>query len=297
MQTRAFAALTICAALWGGVFVAVHELLPVIGPARMVGTRFAMASVIFLVLMGVNPAWRPHFTRAEWVRVAIAGVLAVPATQVAVVEGQRYLAPPIASLIITSSPVVAAALGALFLHERVTRRNAIGFATALVGVALIVVLGAGTGADSQASDPLRASIILIGPTAWAIYTIVSKPLSDHNAIAVVGVALTIGSLVLVPILPSGFADVAQFDATAWLWMAYMIFGGTLAPYLLWAYGLKRLDVSRTVSFMYLIPVFATTWSTLYLGTTLSLITVGGGIVVLTGVILTQSTTLEPSRVP
>ena len=228
---------------------------------------------------------------------AIAGVLAVPATQVAVVEGQRYLAPPIASLIITSSPVVAAALGALFLHERVTRRNAIGFATALVGVALIVVLGAGTGADSQASDPLRASIILIGPTAWAIYTIVSKPLSDHNAIAVVGVALTIGSLVLLPILPSGFADVAQFDATAWLWMAYMIFGGTLAPYLLWAYGLKRLDVSRTVSFMYLIPVFATTWSTLYLGTTLSLITVGGGIVVLTGVILTQSTTLEPSRVP
>ena len=295
MQTRPFAALTACAALWGGVFVAVHELLGAIGPARMVGTRFAMAAVIFWGLMAVKPDWRPHFTGAEWGRVAIAGLLAVPATQVAVVDGQRFLAPPIASLIITTSPVVAAVLGALFLGEHFTRRNVLGFATALAGVALIVVVGAGTGAEANASDPLRASVILIGPAAWALYTIVAKPLSHHHAIPVVGASLTIGSLALVPVLPAGFADLGQIDAGQWLWMAYLIFGGTLAPYLLWAYGLKRLDVSRTVSFMYLVPVFATAWSTLYLGTIPTVVTLLGGIAVLTGVVLTQST-LEPSRV-
>jgi drug/metabolite transporter (DMT)-like permease len=117
----------------------------------------------------------------------------VPATQVAVVEGQRYLSPSIAS------PIVAAALGAAFLGERVSPRNVAGFAVALAGVALIVVLGAGTGADAQASDPLRASITVIGPIAWALYTLVSKPVSDrHHAVPVVGIAVMAGTLSLAP---------------------------------------------------------------------------------------------------
>ncbi len=67
----------------------------------------------------------------------------------------------------------------------------------------------------------------------------------------------------------------------------MVLGGTLAPYLLWSASLKRLDVSRTASFMYLVPVFATTWSVLLLGTALTSVTVVGGAVVLGGVVLTQ----------
>ena len=67
----------------------------------------------------------------------------------------------------------------------------------------------------------------------------------------------------------------------------MVLGGTLAPYLLWASSLKRLDVARTASFMYLVPVFATTWSVLLLGTALTAVTLLGGAVVLGGVVLTQ----------
>ena len=41
---------------------------------------------------------------------SLAGVLAVPVCQLAIVEGQRYLSPPIASLIVTFSPAIAAVL-------------------------------------------------------------------------------------------------------------------------------------------------------------------------------------------
>ena len=272
-RPRACAGLTVCVALWGMVFVAVHELLPVMGPVQMVTLRFLLASALFAALMAGRPDWRPRFTRREWLLCAAAGVLAVPGTQLAVVEGQRYLAPPIASLIVTTSPVVAAALGAAFLSERVTRRNVLGFAVALAGVAMIVILGAGTGADTGASDPLRASITVIGPIAWAAYTLVSKPVSDeHAAVPVVGVAVIAGTLTLLPAVPHALSGVESISAASWGWLLYMVLGGTVAPYLLWSSSLKRLDVARTASFMYLVPVFATTWSILLLGAALTAVT-------------------------
>jgi drug/metabolite transporter (DMT)-like permease len=191
-------------------------------------------------------------------------------------------------LIVTTSPVVAAALGAAFLGERVTSRNVAGFAIALAGVAMIVVLGAGSGADAHASDPLRASITVIGPAAWAVYTLVSKPVSArHHAVPVVGVAVIAGTLSLAPAIPGALAGIGALGAGGWGWIVYMVLGGTLAPYLLWSASLKQLDVARTASFMYLVPVFATTWSVLLLGSALTAITVVGGAVVLGGVVLTQ----------
>jgi drug/metabolite transporter (DMT)-like permease len=286
--TRPIAGLIVCVACWGMTFVAVHELLPVIGAVQMVTLRFLLASVLFAALMAARADWRPRFTRREWALCAAAGVLAVPLSQVAVVEGQRYLSPSIASLIVTTSPVVAAALGAGFLGERVSSLNVAGFAIALGGVAMIVVLGAGTGADAQASDPLRASITVIGPAAWAVYTLVSKPVSAvHHAVPVVGVAVIAGTLSLAPAIPGALADVGGLGPGGWGWIVYMVVGGTLAPYLLWSASLKRLDVSRTASFMYLVPVFATTWSVLLLGSALTAVTVLGGAIVLGGVVLTQ----------
>ena len=153
---------------------------------------------------------------------------------------------------------------------------------------MIVVLGAGTGADAGASDPLRASITVIGPIAWAMYTLLVKPVSRRApAVPVVGVAVIAGTLSLAPAFGTRSPGTGDLSAATWGWMLYMVLGGTLAPYLLWSASLKRLDVSRTASFMYLVPVFATTWSILLLGSALTAITVAGGAVVLGGVVLTQ----------
>ena len=153
-----YAALLACAALWGCVFVGVHELLPVLDPVQMVTLRFVGVAAIFAALLALHEPWRPRLSRREWGIAVVAGVLAVPVCQLAIVEGQRYLSPPIASLIVTFSPAVAAVLVAR--TERLSRKQAAGFALALAGVAVIVILGAGSGAELEASDPLKASTSL-----------------------------------------------------------------------------------------------------------------------------------------
>jgi drug/metabolite transporter (DMT)-like permease len=121
MSTRgATAGLLVCVGLWGAVFVAVHELLPELDPIQMVTLRFIGVSAFFAVLLALRPDWRPHFTRRDWPLVIVAGILAVAGSQLPIVDGQRFLSPPIASLIVTFAPAVAAVLAALVTREKLT---------------------------------------------------------------------------------------------------------------------------------------------------------------------------------
>jgi drug/metabolite transporter (DMT)-like permease len=285
---RAYAGLCACAALWGLVFIAVHDLLPQLDAVQLMTVRFALVSLLFAALMAARAGWRPRLARREWAIVVLSGLLAVPGSQLAIVEGQRYLSPPLASLIVTFSPAVAAILAAPLLRERLSTRQAAGFAIALGGVALIVVLGAGSGASLEASDPLGAAIAAITPLSWALYTIVSKPLAArHTAVGTVGLGMIVGTLALAPAYPHAVDGAAQLSLGGWLWILYLAAGGTVATYILWFAALRALPVGRTTAFMYLIPVFATCWTATILGELPTAVTLAGGALVVAGVALTQ----------
>ena len=131
---------------------------------------------------------------------------------------------------------------------------------------MIVILGAGSGAELTASDPLKASVALLTPTAWAVYTLISKPLAArHGSVGPVAVAMIIGSVTLIPLLPHAREPVGDLTGTHWAWLAYLVVGGTMLPYIFWAYGLRGLPVNRTAAFMYVIPCFALGWTALFLG--------------------------------
>ena len=287
-MSRATAGLLVCAALWGAVFIGVHELLPELDPAQMMTLRFGIVAAAFAGLLAVRPDWRPRIERREWPLLIVAAISAVPVSQWTLIEGQRYLAPPIAALVVTFAPAVAAVLAAAIHRELISRRAAAGFALALVGVAMIVVLGAGSGASVEASDPLKASLTLLSPIAWAVYTVLSKPFAErHHTSGIVGVTMIVGTLVLLPLLPHALDGATSLSAGGWAWLVFIALGGSAGPYLLWSASLKTLPVSRTAAFMYLVPVFALLWTGVLLGDPPTVIALAGGVVVLAGVALTQ----------
>jgi drug/metabolite transporter (DMT)-like permease len=287
-STRASLGLIVCVALWGSVFIGVHELLPELDPPQMVTLRFAIIGAAFAAVLAVRRDWWPRIEGREWWTVLVAAICAVPASQLPIIDGQRFLSPPIAALVVTFAPAIAAVLAAIAYRERLAARSVAGFAIALGGVAMIVVLGAGTGAQAEASDPLRASLALISPLAWAIYTLISKPLAlRHHAIGIVGVTMIVGALSMAPLFPHAFEGARDLSAGGWAWLVFLAIGGSAGPYILWTMSLQTLPVSRTAAFMYLVPVFALFWTATLLGQAPSAIALGGGMVVLAGVALTQ----------
>jgi drug/metabolite transporter (DMT)-like permease len=286
--TRASAGLVVCVALWGSVFIGVHQLLPQLDPVQIVTLRFMIIAAMFAALLLARPAWRPSIGRREWLVVLVAAIAAVPASQLPIIDGQRYLSPPIAALVVTFAPAIAAVLAAVVQREPLGRRSISGFTLALAGVAMIVVLGVGSGAQVHASDPLRASVALVSPVAWAVYTLLSKPLAlRHHPIGIVGAIMVVGAIAMAPLLPHALAGARDLSAGGWAWLCFLAIGGSAAPYVLWSISLQSLTVSRTAAFMYLVPVFALLWTATLLGEPPSAVAIGGGVVVLAGVALTQ----------
>jgi drug/metabolite transporter (DMT)-like permease len=279
----------VAVALWGGVFVAVYELLPVLDAVQIATLRFSLAALLFAALLGGHAAWRPRLTRRQWLVAVAAGLSAVPASQLPLIEGQRYLSPALASLIITTSPAIAAVLGVLFANERLTGRQVVGFALALAGVAVIVVLGAGSGADVRAASPVGAAISALTPISWAAYTLLASRLAaDQPVIGVTAVVMVCGGTLLLPAVPHTLAGLGDVSGAGWGWAAFLVVCGSFLPYLLWNSSLRHLPVNRTAAFLYLVPLFAAGWTAVWLGQLPGLLTLVGGAIVVAGVALTQA---------
>ena len=284
--TRVRLILLIVPALWGLVFVGVERVLRHLNAFQLVTIRFLLISAAFGVMLAFRPDLRPRLDRRSWAMVWLAGLMAVPLSQLGIVYAQNWLEPTLASLIITTAPAVAAVLAPLFLPEKVTPGQAVGFGLAVAGAGVVIVGGAG-GASFSRADILGAAVGLITPVAWAIYTILLKKMSGAAPIATVGIGLMVGTVFLLPWVPTSLAAAGSLDAETWAWLAYLAFGGTFLSYVIWFWSLETLDASQTSAYLYLVPIFALVWSLVILGRAPQPVALAGGALVFMGVALTQ----------
>lgn len=281
-------ALSIVIAMWGLVFVAIARLLPYLDAAQLVAIRFALIALIFAAIFVVVPSTRPKLTSWRDVRLfLVLGVLAVPGSQLTIVNGQNYLAPPLVSLVVTTSPAWAAVIAAIWLAEPINRKQAVGFAIALIGVAIVILAGVGD-TELTVSDPLGASLTLISPVSWAMFTILSKVhIVRFPPVTAVGTAMIAGSITMIPLYPHALEGIGDITTGGWAWMGYLAIGGTVIPYLVWWQALGKLTAATTTAYMYAIPIAALIWSWVVLGIAPTVVALVGGVVIIGGVSMIQ----------
>lgn len=215
------------------------------------------------------------------------GIIAVPMTQIPVVYGQRFLSPPLVSVIVSTSPAWAAIFAVLLLSETMTRGQMFGFALALGGAAIVILAGSGD-ADITVDNPWGAALTLVTPVGWALYTVLSKPMSQRYApITGVGIVLVAGALSMIPLMPHTFSALGDMSARGWMWMLYLVFGGTVVPYLVWFRALHLLDASQTAAYMFGVPFAALGASWLVLDIVPDAVALMGGALIIGGVITSQ----------
>jgi len=287
-RAKAYAGLLICVVMWGMVFPGAARLLVRVNSVQLVTLRFLLVSLSFVIGFSLRPSLIPRLPRRHWPTVLACGVLAVPGSQLAVVQAQSYLSPPLAALLPTFAPAIACVLAAVVLSERLGAYQAAGFSVALLGVVLILVVGAGTGVSIGASNPLGAAIGLITPLSWALYTLVARPLTgSYRAVSIVGVVYILGTLTLGAAFPDALGAAGRLSIGDWIWLIAMATAGTIIPNLTWLASLRHLSVSQTTAFMYLVPVFASFWTLAVFGRAPEAVAVPGGLLVIAGVALTQ----------
>lgn len=272
--------------LWGIVFIGVERVLRQLDAFQLVAIRFTMISALFGLLMVFTPSLRPRLDRRGWLTIAAISVLGVPAAQLTVVYAQNFIHPALASLFITLAPAVTAMLAPFFLPERVDRRQAIGIGVALMGSMVIIITGAGD-ASFDRNDILGAAIGLGTPVAWALFTIQLKRISGQNPLGTIGLAFLVGTIYLTPFYPTAFSAIGDLTLENWLWLGYLAFFGTFLATIIWFWSLKYLSTAETSAYIYLVPVSALITSFIVLREGPPPVALGGGVLVIIGVALTQ----------
>jgi O-acetylserine/cysteine efflux transporter len=145
-------------------------------------------------------------------------------------------------------------VAALVLRERPTRRQLIGIAIGMLGLALVVV------GHSQAAPWLPLVVTLAAALAWAIGNVLAR-----RAQASSGLSLVVWSGLIVPLPALGLSLIVDSPPVVWQaltslsWVAvlstvYTAVFASLIGYGIWNSLLARYPTSAVVPFTLLVPV-------------------------------------------
>ena len=218
---------------------------------------------------------------------AVFGVLGVANFNAFVYIGLHSTTATNAVLVNSMTPVLIVALSWLMLGRTLRIFQAVGMALSVLGVVVIVMRG-----DSRALIELRFNPgdfwILAAMASWALYTVCLRwrPAALHP-LSFLTACVCMGLIVLGPLY------VWEVDGGAWLKLSpstvssllYLgIFPSVLA-YIFWNRAVRQAGAGKAGQFMYLLPVFGTILSMVFLSETLHWFHLAGAGLILSGVYL------------
>lgn len=283
--------LTLAPLLWAGNAVVgrlVHDLVP---PLTFNLLRWALALLILLPLAGWvlrtgSGMW------SHWRRFALLGLLGVGCYNALQYLALQTSTPLNVTLVASSMPLWMLAVGALFFGVPVTRRQLVGAALSMAGVA--VVLARGQWSHLMELRLVTGDIFMLIATAtWTWYSWLLSRRAEPEAIRSDWAAFLLAQIAFGLMWSGAFAagEWALTDAHihwgAPLLMAlvYVAIGPAVLAFRFWGVGVQRAGPALAGFFANLTPLFAAVLSAAFLGELpqlyhgLAFALIAGGIVV------------------
>ena len=274
-------------ATWGGAFVAIKFLLQNhVGPLALTVGRFAIVgAILLLVLIGYGRR-SPTPDRRDWLRLVAIGILGAPVYHLALNFGETRITAAAAGVLVSTSPVLTAALSALFLRERFTAAKAMGVAVAFAGVLLVILFGGG-GSNGGRMSWAGFLITMICPVSWAFYNVLSKPIAgklpSFHLTAYTGL---VGTAILMCMWSGDVTrQMRALDAGSWAALVYLGAVCTVFGYVIWYRGLRILSATQVAVYVFLVPVFGMILARLLLHEAITTYLALGSVLIISGIAL------------
>lgn len=283
--------------LMGSSYPFAKDVLAEMSPLLYSWSRYLIAGMFLFAMLRLTR--RPiALPQRDWLPMIGLALVGVALFQACWGLGMARTAPSLGSIVMTTTTAFSAIL-ARIAGRRLPGLGWAGIAIAFAGVVLVVnnSLTAFTIATSNLDGAL---IWMVAAFAWALYVERCAPYNVRlGALRVMAWTTTLGALLLMPISLAfdSLGEFARLDAKLlgfWLYTAIFPVG---VAFLGISAGLERLGVSRVMVYMYLIPVAGVGLSAAFFGDPLTWARALGGLVVLSGVILTRVALDHSSRLP
>lgn len=278
--------------IWALTFISTKVLLKDFLPIEILFIRFLIG---FLVLTVVS---RRRLSFNGWSKekyFMIAGLFGVFLYYYLENVALTYTLAMNVGIIGSVSPFMTALISRFVLKQgTIPKIFVLGFICSMIGISLISLSG------TLNVDPIGDGLALIATVCWASYSLIVKKISTfgEGTIAATQRIFFYGLLFMLPVLflsidsldVSRFAQLGNFSNLLFLGV-----GASALCFVTWNFSVKTLGAVRATVYIYTIPMLTTIASVAILGETITIKTVFGILLTLTGLILSELPNLLRQR--
>ncbi|MDQ6595291.1 DMT family transporter [Bacillus salipaludis] len=283
MNTRAFVLALITVTIWGSTFPAIRAgLNGGYSAGHLVLIRYLIASGLFAIY-ALLPGVRFRLPRKEdLLRILLLGWVGISIYHIGVTFGQQTVSAGTAGMLVASAPIFTALIAVFILKERLGFAGWLGLAIGFIGIAVITI---GTAGPSLTISK-GAFLVIMAAAATSVLFAFQKPLlRRYSSIELTAYFSWAGTIPFLLFLPGLFQDLQHATLEANLSAIYIGIFPTAIGYVTWALALSAGKAGSVTSMLYIEPVVVLIVAWIWLKEWPSNLTILGGIIVISGVIV------------
>ena len=283
-----FALLMVAIVLWASAFTGVRLALPDYEPGHIALLRFLVASAIMGSYAVAARMRLPQ--KKDLPGIFALGFFGFTGYNIGLCTGEKEVLAGVASLLVASVPIFTALLATTLFKERLKPVGWLGVIIGFCGVTLIALGQEGEGFRVS----YHALFIVLAALSLSIYFVFQKPFhGKYSVLELTTYTVLAGTLFLLVFLPglSSAIRSATWEATSAV--VYLGIFPTIVSFLTWNKALTRIPASVAASFIYFSPAIALTIAWVFLGEVPRMLSLFGGIVIITGVVIVNTRGRNP----
>ena len=272
--------------IWGTTFISTKILLTDFKPIEILFFRFLIG--LFILIL-IYPKRLRKTTKKQELTFALTGLCGVTLYYLLENIALTYSMASNIGVIISIAPFFTAILSHFILKEETLNQNfIIGFMAAMVGIMLISF----NGSSNFKLNPLGDILALLAALVWAVYSILTKRISDYgySTIQVTRRTFMYGvTFMFLTLIPLGFKlDLGRFSNPIYLGnILFLGLGASALCFVTWNMAVKILGAVKTSIYIYIVPVVTVVTSIIVLHEQITLMAFIGTVLILIGLFLSQ----------
>lgn len=287
-QHGTIAAITV-AVIWGLSFVAARMVLSTLSPILLATIRFIIASLIFgpIIIREIKRGFQLKPT--DLIELGLLGFLSISLYFWLQYTGVKYVGAGIAALLVVGLiPILTGFTSSFILREHFNPRKVLGIILGISGVALITIPGLLLN-EINLHFYFGMICLFLNAVCWALYSTLSRRLLNRikNPSMVTAYVMILGTIALVFMsLTSDWNTIKTLKPEHWLSILYLSLVCSCLGYFLWNFALSKMEAVKASVWLYLEPFAAFIGEAIIFSLTPSSTTLIGGIMIITGALVT-----------
>ena len=259
MKARDVLDLVLLAAIWGASFLLMRVASPVFGPVPLIELRVGIAALVLLPVMAMRGGLAP--LREHWGAMLFVGFSNSALPFLLWAWALLVVTAGFAAVANAASPLWAALVAYLWLHDRLTPTAILGLCVGFAGVVILTwgKVGLGDGSSGLAVLACIGATLSYGVAA----NFTKRRLGGVSPLAVATGSQLYAALLLLPLAVASWPANAP-GAMQWLAVVVLAVVCTGFAYFLYFRLIDRVGPARAISVTFLVPVFGMFWGALFL---------------------------------